>query len=241
MDQETGGDIAFAARCLLRGTCWATLATQREGQPFTALVTHAIAPDGAVLMLISAMAEHTRQLAAEPRCALMVTGKPENLNWQTAPRVSVTGRAVRLEDRDTRRYWVAHHPYARLYADFADFSVWRVVPDAGLFVAGFGRIHPLSAAQLVCPAQAVAAVAAVQEKCLAHCNTSLAGAIAHLAHEAGESGRWAMLCVDPDGFDLAQDEKVLRIAWDRPVSDAATLQSALSRLLKTERNVQFMG
>jgi putative heme iron utilization protein len=234
-----GPDTGFTARCLLRRACWSTLATQSEGQPFASLVTQAVAPDGAVLMLLSAMAEHSRHLNAEPRCALMVTGEAENLNWQTAPRLTVSGRAVRLEDPAARRYWVAHHPYARLYADFADFTVWRMAPESGLFVAGFGQIRKLGAAALQCDPAAVAAIAQAQTAILAECNDRHASSLSRLAHAAGSSGRWTMMGVDPDGFDLVQDERVLRIAFDAPARDAAGVRAALSRLLMTERNGHF--
>lgn len=243
---STMHDPGFAARCLLRRTCWGSLATQRDGQPFASLVTHAVAPDGAVLMLLSAMSAHARHLETEPRCGLMVTGEPENLNWQTAPRLSVTGTAVKL-DHDaedgswSRRLWVAHHPYARLYADFGDFAIWRLRPEAGLFVAGFGRIHHLDAASLTCKADSLAAVAAAQAGILAHCNADHAADLSRLAHAAGRSGRWDMLSVDPDGFDLAQDDTVLRIAFDAPVQDGPGVRAALLRLLKAERDGQWMG
>ena len=71
---------AFLARQLLRAARAATLATQTAGQPFTALVTPATAPDLSILLWLSSMSEHTRHLMAEPRCALMVTGQPETEN-----------------------------------------------------------------------------------------------------------------------------------------------------------------
>ena len=228
--KDADADSGFTARCLMRKARWATLATQRAGQPFAALVTHAVAPDGSVLMLLSAMSEHARQLEAEPRCGLMATGEPENLNWQTAPRLSVTGLAARSDDPALRRYWVAHHPYARLYADFSDFSIWRLVPEAGLFVAGFGQIKRLDARQLACPAQAVASLADSQAGIVAMCNANHAVVLNRLAHAAGRTGRWAMLGVDPDGFTLTQDDTVLRIAFRAPVEDGAGVQAALAAL-----------
>jgi putative heme iron utilization protein len=229
-------DAGFAARSLLREACWGTLATQGDGQPFASLVTPAIAPDGAVLMLLSSLATHSRHLEAEPRCAVMVAGKPENLNWHTAPRLTVTGKASRLADdadgRAARRYWVAHHPYARLYADFADFSIWRLVAEAGLFIGGFGRFDTLDAAQLACDAAATARLAAGQAAFLAEYNGSHGGELARLAHAAGHGGRWEMMGVDPDGFTLVQDETVMRIAFAAPVPDVEGARAGLKRLLQ---------
>lgn len=240
MDQQTT-DTGFRARCLLRRACWATLATQHDGQPAAALVTQVTAPDGAVLMLLSALSEHARHLAAEPRCALMVTGNPENLNWQTAPRVSLSGRAAKLDDPAARRYWVARHPYARLYADFADFAIWRLVPETALFVAGFGQINRLDATQLTPPAAAIAALAEAQPRILETWRATRQADLDRLAHAAGHPGRWTLIGVDPDGFDLIQDDRSLRLAFDAPVLDLAGLSPALNRLLNAERKGHFTG
>ena len=46
------------------------------------------------MLLLSSLAEHSRQLRAEPRCALLFTGPAEGTNPQTAPRVTLTGLAA---------------------------------------------------------------------------------------------------------------------------------------------------
>jgi putative heme iron utilization protein len=240
MDQQTQ-TTGFKARCLLRRACWATLATQHGGQPAASLVTQATAPDGSVLMLLSDMAEHARHLAAEPRCALMVTGEPENLNWHTAPRLSLAGRAAKLDDPAARRFWVARHPYARLYADFGDFAIWRLVPESALFIAGFGQIARLAAADLAPPAEAVAALAEAQPRLLAQWRADHAADLDRLAHAAGHPDRWTLIGIDPDGFDLTQDDRSLRLAFEAPVLDAAGLAPALARLLTAERKGRFAG
>ncbi len=85
------------ARRLLRAARSGSLATlsasQDGGQPFATLVTPAIAGDGAILLLLSDLSEHTRHLRAEPRCSLLVVGAAESANPQTAPRLTVTGLA----------------------------------------------------------------------------------------------------------------------------------------------------
>jgi putative heme iron utilization protein len=218
---------------MLRAARWATLATSQGGaQPFASLITHAVAPDGAVLMLLSSLAAHAGHLAANPRCAVMVTGRPENLNWQTAPRLTVMGHAAVADDPALRDYWLARHPYASLYAGFADFFLWRLVPESGHFIAGFGQAIDLTAPDLAPHAHAVAAVQAAQAALLGYCNATHGEALNRLAHAAGAPGPWRLLGVDADGFDLVQDESVLRIAFPSPVADAETAQAALLRLLE---------
>jgi putative heme iron utilization protein len=223
---------AFAARCLLRAARAATLATQEGGQPFVSLVTPAVAPDGAVLMLLSDLSAHTRHLMAEPRCALMAAGAADGLNPQTAPRVTAVGRAMPVPDPALRQFWVSLHPYAAFYADFTDFRLWRLVAESGHYVAGFASAHVLAASDLASPAQAVAALRESANRIIAHCNQDHADALARLAHAQGAAGPWRMLGVDPDGFDLVQDESVLRVAFDRTVADAAEVRAALVRMLQ---------
>jgi putative heme iron utilization protein len=245
LDAQSPAGQAFAARCLLRAAKWATLATVRSNdagasgrpndagggsQPFASLVTPAVAADGTILLLLSALAEHTRQLMANPCCALMAVGEKDTLNWQTAPRVTVTGVAAIVEDRPGRHYWLARHPYARLYADFTDFSLWRLKPEEALFVGGFGQAARLTWEALLPAGDAVASVAAVADGLIAHCNTMEGEALNRLAHAGGARGDWRMMGVDPDGLDLVQDETVLRCAFDAPVCSGAAAAAALQRL-----------
>jgi len=227
--------IAWRARCLLRAARAGTLATLTDGQAFASLVTPAVAPDGTVLMLLSGLAAHTRHLHAQPRCALMVAGAAENLNPQTAPRLTITGVAEKEPDPALRRFWVAHHPYAALYADFTDFSLWRLVAEAGHYVGGFARAAVIAGADLRPPEAAVASVAQAASDMIGDCNTDHRDALTLLARGQGGSGDWLMIGVDPDGFDLMQDDSVLRVAFDRPVADAADVRAALVRMAAAAR------
>jgi len=214
-------DHGFAARCLLRAAASATLATQSEGQPFASLVTHAVAPDGAMLMWLSTLSQHTRQLLREPRCALLAQGSPAEANPQTAPRVTVTGEAARIDDPALKARWLARHPYAALYAGFGDFALWRMVPQGGLLVGGFAQAHRLRGADLVLDTPDLAAA---EPDIIAHVNLDHAATLALLA---GRAADWRMVAVDADGFDMACDDQMLRHAFPAPVRDADGVRKAL--------------
>ncbi len=79
-------EAGFEARRLIRGAISATLATQSGGQPFASLVTPAPAPDLSPLLWLSALSEHTRQLRAEPRCALLFQGEAADRRNPQGPR-----------------------------------------------------------------------------------------------------------------------------------------------------------
>ncbi|WP_240046660.1 HugZ family pyridoxamine 5'-phosphate oxidase [Paracraurococcus ruber] len=242
----------FEARRLIRAAASATLATQAGGQPFASLVTPATAPDLAPLLLLSSLSEHTRQLQAEPRCALLVQGLPPLLspaadapagqgpagpreaNPQTAPRVTLTGLAERVPEAEVpalKARFLAKHPYAALYADFGDFALWRIAPGGALLVGGFARAVRLRLADLLPPPDAVAAVAAAEARICAHMNEDHADAVAAIATRllGGPPGAWRMVAVDPDGADVALDETVLRLNFNAPAASAEAIRAELIR------------
>jgi putative heme iron utilization protein len=189
-------------------------------------------PDGSLLMLLSQLSEHTRHLMADPRCSLMVSGAAVSANPQTTPRVTVTGVAEMVVDAALKARFLAVHPYASLYADFADFATWLIKPAAGLLVGGFARAFRLKAADLVPEAEAAAAVLAAEPGILSHCNRDHADALAAIA---GSAGDWRMVTADVDGFDLALEEQVIRIAWSDPVKDAGDVRREMVRLASETR------
>jgi heme iron utilization protein len=223
---------AWTARKLLRAARSGSLATSAEGQPFASLVTPACAPDLGILLLLSDLSEHTRHLRADPRCSILVTGPSNGPNPQTTPRVTITGVAEVTSDPALKARYLAVHPYAALYADFGDFALWRIRPDAGLLVAGFGRAARLRAASLAPEPHAVAAIASAAAGIMSHCNDDHADALEAIA---GTQGAWRMVAVDVDGCDLALEEAVLRVPWAAPVSNVDGVRGELVRLARAAR------
>ncbi len=207
-------EAGFEARQLLRDARSASLATLGGGLPFVSLVTHAVDSDGAILMLLSGLSEHTRQLQAEPGCSLMVLGVSSGPNPQTTPRVTVTGAATPAPEPRLRARWIARHPYAGFYAGFADFALWRLVPQAGLIVAGFGRAARLEASALL-PDQAIGQALAQRLPQLASAWQARPGA-------AGK------LCgIDADGADIETKDGLRRLTFGHPATSADAAASLL--------------
>lgn len=220
------------ARALIRGTRSATLATQLDGQPFAALVTPAPAPDICPLLLISSLSEHTRHLKADPRCALLIAGRPAEANPQTAPRVSVTGIAAPVpmdEAEALKARWLARHPYAALYAGFQDFALWRIAIGGALLVGGFARATRIKASELAPDPAAVAAILAAEAEIIAHVNQDHPDAVAAIAQGSlgGAPGGWRLVAVDVDGCDLSDGATTLRLPFPVPVADADGVRKAL--------------
>ena len=112
-------------------------------------VLNACDHEGRPLLLLSDLAEHSRNIEADDRVSLLIDGTAGLADPLTGPRLTVLGRARRSADVSHRKGFLEAHPEAALYADFSDFSIYHVAVDSAHLVAGFGRIQWISAAALL--------------------------------------------------------------------------------------------
>lgn len=212
------GRSASFARGLLRRCGRAALATSRLGAPYASLVLVAADLDGGPLLLLSDLAQHSRNIAFDPRVSLLLDateGRPDPL---AGPRLTVLGQAKAVADRRRLARFAARHPSAASYAGFADFRLYRVAVERGHLVAGFGRIEWIEAAALL-SASDTSALAAAEPALLAQINHDHAAAIARCAHNLlGRAGTgWRLTGIDPDGIDLRRADETGRIEFAAPL------------------------
>jgi len=153
MDAETSRLLAR----LLRGERIAHLGTLRERAPMASMTLYLPSPDfSAFHVHVSRLAWHTQDMQRDARVALSVAETDDGrADPFTLMRVTIRGDAVQIEDQgELKARWLARFPAQAVNFELPDFSFWRVAPRDARFVAGFGRIHNLSAAQLVQAAQA---------------------------------------------------------------------------------------
>jgi putative heme iron utilization protein len=231
----------ITARRLIRSLDRAVLATvlARDGLagwPYGSLVLVATDHDLSPVLLISDLADHTRNLARDPRVSLLFDGTAGAADPLAAARVSLLGRAARDAAPRARARFLARHPSAAAYAEFGDFHVYRVAIEAAHLVAGFGRIHWLDAAELAPPVPPAALVAAERD-IVAHMNQDHADALdlyaQRLLGRAG--GGWRMTGIDAEGCDLRRDGEVGRLDFGAPVQHPEAARAELVRLVGAAR------
>lgn len=134
------------ARSLLAAADHAALAVidANGSTPGISRIAFGLGPDGALMTLISALAPHHAALAAHPACALMVGEAGPKGDPLTHPRLMIKATATFIAGNDPARaairdHWLAVHPKAKLYVDFADFAFVRFVPTSALLNGGFAR------------------------------------------------------------------------------------------------------
>jgi putative heme iron utilization protein len=136
-------------RALMRAQATAALGTVMDGAPYVSLVLVAFDGDGSPLLLLSRLAQHTKNLLADPRVSLLFDGTAGLDDPLTGPRLTVLGAAAVCANPAARERYVARHPSAAAYAGFSDFDLYKVTIERGHLVAGFGQIRWIEAAALL--------------------------------------------------------------------------------------------
>ncbi|HEY9530508.1 MAG TPA: pyridoxamine 5'-phosphate oxidase family protein [Burkholderiales bacterium] len=145
-------DSLVALARLVRKERIAHLATLRGGAPMASMTLYlADEAFSAFYVHVSRLAWHTQDMLKDPRVALSIAEADDGrADPFTLMRVTLRGAASEMKagDASLKAAWLARFPEQAINFQLADFSFWRIVPHDARFVAGFGRIHNLSAAQL---------------------------------------------------------------------------------------------
>jgi putative heme iron utilization protein len=194
-------------------------------------------PDLSPVLLISALADHTKNLLADPRASLLFDGTVGLAEPLTGPRAGLQGRFVRDDCEAARTRYLARHPSAAMYAGFKDFGFWRMEIRAAHLVAGFGRIHWLDAAAVRDDVADAAALVAAEREIVDHMNNDHPDAVqlyaTRLLGRGGEG--WTLTGVDPEGADLRRAGEVARLAFAKRATDPERARAELVRLVKQAR------
>jgi hypothetical protein len=246
-DRPPAPEPGFAerARTLLhqaRTGALATLSCRRPGHPFASLMPYALDAEGRPLFLISALAEHTRNLEADPRASLLVTQPGAEGEPLAAARVTLMGEARRLpadEAAAARALYLARHPAAGGWVDFGDFAFWRLDPTDVYFVGGFAAMGWVDIGEYVRARPDPLADSA--PAILDHMNRDHAGALLEYARgwAGAEADEARMVAVDRLGFRLrlkrGDRRWSVRLAFPREVRSAEECRAALVEMLRRAR------
>ncbi len=154
---------------LLHSASDAALATHSStlaGFPFASPVPFVTDPRHRPVILVSALAEHARNLAANSRASLMVF---KRLGDGEVARVSLLGEVRRIDpDPLLVARYLRYHPHAERFLQLADFAFHRFEPVRVLTVGGFAQAGWLEGERIFeAPALPLADEVVVLEACRA--------------------------------------------------------------------------
>ncbi|MDF1597116.1 MAG: pyridoxamine 5'-phosphate oxidase family protein [Acidimicrobiia bacterium] len=147
---DTSTEAREAVQLILAGR-WAALATTGDRGPLASMVSYAPEPGlQGLLMFLSRLARHTRNLAIEPSASLAISmpDRPDVIDPQTLPRVSVQGPVEPIERADpafTRAWsiYVERLPTAAPRLQLGDFTLFRLIPEDVRYVGGFAAARTI--------------------------------------------------------------------------------------------------
>jgi heme iron utilization protein len=228
-------DPGKLAKSLLRRSRQGALATLMagSGDPYCSLVNLASHPDGSPILLISALAVHTRNILADSRVSLMLDERAAGDPLEGA-RIMLSGHAEPADaDKDLlRRRYLNAHPSAEAFVSFQDFSFFRIRPTGTHLVAGFGRIVDLKPEQFLTDLTGAEDLLAAEEGAVAHMNADHRDAMGLYATKllGAAEGDWRCTGCDPEGLDMQDGQAALRLDFPERVADGTALRKMLVRL-----------
>jgi len=241
---------AESARTLVAAYDQGVLGTldRHDGSPYTSVAEYALLPNGDALLLVSDLADHTKNLKNDPQASLLVANGLGDEQPLTDERVTLLGDIEQVPDEETdqmRQRYLEVHPHAETYIDFGDFNFYRFVPDRLRYIGGFGimgwpQVADYREAE---PDPVRHAARGIIEHMNEDHRDSMLDMVAGLTdHDRPDEAE--MTEVDRYGFDLLitqtdeegePDQEKIRIPFDAPLQEAGEARSAMVELVEQAR------
>ncbi len=224
------------ARALLRHAhsgVLSTLSLRHPGYPYGSALPCATDASGRIVVLISHLAEHTKNVQANSRASFLIA--PLDPQLQQQARVTVVGDARKVHnDEPAPARYLRMLPDAARYLAIGGFDFCRIEPLQARYIAGFGAMSWIDQDDLVA---APCELDDAEEEILAHMNHDHPQALHdYCRHRHGVQARQVAMCaIDCDGFNIRADEALLRFDFSREIADPQQAREELIKLAQESR------
>lgn len=244
-------NLAAEAKQFLRSTRSGVLSSfsvKFTSYPFGSVMPFVLDHNCQPIMLISTIAEHTKNIIANPKISLLVfqsnhLKSAEDLHANG--RLTLIGEAVQIDkaDADLMARYCRYLPESTGYLAMHDFQFYRINIHQARYIAGFGKMGWLAGDELVDLkiTEKMATIAQLETSMIEHMNADHADSLlAYCQHFQGViPSHVNLIGVDCDGFDveavIENDIKILRFTFDSPIFDANSARMAFIALSKVAR------
>ena len=233
---------------ITRSGVLSTFCTKFEGYPFGSVAPFILNHSSQPIVLISTIAEHTKNIIANPKVSLLVFAGDDDL--QANARLTLIGDAKQIdkEDADLRARYLRYFPQAVDYFEMHDFNFYRIDILHVRYIAGFGKMGWLAGNEFFSEAIANTPnlLASQETAIIEHMNAGhIYSMLAYCKHFHDIDALSAkMLGIDCDGFDvkvevkinekakLTNENSIVRFNFNHPVYDAQSARIALVEMSK---------
>ena len=120
-----------------------TLSIKHDGWPFGSATPYAISAPGDPIILVSSLAEHTKNMMNDPRVSLFIQDTTTNKNPQSIARATLLGVVEAVnenESEDAAQRYLSRFPEAAQNFQMGGFSMQRIVVKQVRYIGGFGNM-----------------------------------------------------------------------------------------------------
>lgn len=199
------------------------------GYPFGSLVPYCLDREGLPILLFSHLAQHARNLEADPRCAFTLS-EPVPGDVQQGQRLTCIGecRPIDGPDPDPIRRYLRYFPDARMYYEQLNFRPYRLQPKRFHYNGGFAAARWLGNERILRRSPLDAAAESALVEALARSHGPRLEALL-LAPPDG-SAPLRIAGIDPWGLDLGRADRLRRLAFPRALTDVVEIAAQLDAL-----------
>ena len=227
-------DHALTARRLLNHQSMGVLSTHSvdvEGYPFGSIVPYVLDYNGLPTLLISDIAQHTRNIKRNNKVSLTVFDQGAD-DPQASSRLTWIGDAESIPppDTDARLRYLRYFPSSASYFETHDFSFYRIGLRRARFIGGFGEIYWIEPAAMLIRNPFREAESRIVE----HMNQDHQQALFHYCDvlKGVKANAISMVGIDSEGFDMLADKRKLRVDFDSPISTVEEARTVLASLAR---------
>lgn len=231
--------LAAEAKAFLRGAHQGVLSTfsaRHPGYPFGSVTPFILDQQAQPIVLISTLAEHTKNIVANAHISLLVLAGLDDL--QASGRLTLLGDAVAVDKDDAllRARYLRYFPEAASYFAMHDFVCYRLHITQLRYVAGFGKMSWI-APDVITNTTPNNTLAAQEAAIIDHMNADHAESLIAYCKQfhAVNATKVILLGIDADGFDVCaftsdNQSQRLRFQFATAICDAATARAAFIAL-----------
>src|SRR5262245_52376859 len=228
-------DQARTARMLLKRQSVGVLSTHSvdvAGYPFGSIAPYTLDYDGEPTILISDIAQHTRNIKQNNKVSLTVFDQQAD-DPQAGGRLTWLGDAEPVDPRDAERRerYLRYFPSAESYFETHDFSFYRIRLRRARFIGGFGQIYWIEPDAML----ARNPFRESERMIIQHMNQDHRPALFHYCDvlKGEKADEETMIGIDSEGFDLFADGRKLRIDFESPIETVEEARTTLVKLART--------
>jgi len=207
-----------------------------EGFPFGSVAPFVLNHQGFPTILISTIAEHTKNIQKNAQVSLVVFENEDDLQANARLTLLATAEQTDKHNDLMRARYLRYIPQAAQYFDMHDFSLYTLYIKHARYIAGFGKMGWIEGDNMQTPTNPLFFE---EPDILAHMNDDHAENLKAYCQHFHQTvpDKVEMIGIDGLGFDarINASEKIFRFQFESPIRNAQEARIALVAMAKACR------